>query len=165
MQNEIKNQIAEQVDYKLYKAITISFAEDNKETNISLSIKRVGSDKIKVFKLSGRYLKEVDISINDGGVSFEGGDGTYYVFVEKTPWLLSTVGILTMTAILLMIVGGFVYFTMFKNSHQKQIATLVEERLQEKLNKGEEITTEDTLKIRHEVEIELKSQHKNKKKK
>ena len=164
---EIINEINKLEDYNLYKAFTIPYLPevDDSEVTIQLSIQRTNPEKIKVYLMSGRALHEIECEVVDGVVTFSGEFGSYYVFVEKSAWITTTFGIITMTSVAVILLSLLVYFTMFKGkrSESRKIAELIEIRLQEKIANREEISTSDTLQIRKEVIEELK-QNKNKNK-
>ena len=158
---EITNEISKQKGYTLYKAFNflgISEYENSNDVTITLNVARTNAERIKVFLVKGRQFHEVELTLKDGKVSFDGLLGTYYVFLENQIWIATTWGIVVMALIVVAGLVVLVYFAMFrnKNSEAGLIAEKVERKLQEKIANGEKITTEETLKIRQEVIDSLK---------
>ena len=136
------------------------------DNTIQLSFERVDVNRLKVYVVEYDRLVEKTLTINNNTISFVGTGGVYYILSEKPAWIESNVGIIVIVSVFAVAVVGLGLLLIIKNkrpSLNKQIATLVEARLQEKIANGEQITTEETLKIREQIINELKEKQNNKK--
>lgn len=164
---EIVGGIENSDDYNVEKVLEIGNNDDFSDTTtITLSLDKVNAKKVKIFVLQDNKLVEKECLVEGKEISFVGGVGTYFILVEKPAWIASSAGILTITLSFVVILAAIFAFIVLRSKQQtgeKLIATLVETRLKEKISKGEEITTEDTLKIREQVVQELKNKKKDNK--
>ena len=160
--------IAGNENYNVYKVLNVENIENHENNKLSFSVKDVNPSKLRIFVLEGDTLVEKQLTIEDDKVTFEGGNGTYFILMAKPKWIETTGGILTMVILLVVICALVASPLLLKNKkakEEKYIQQEVNKRVTKKVEMGEEVTAEMANKIREEVINERSQNYKNDNKK
>ena len=148
-------------NYKVYRALMIG--TDNysmpSDTVISINLSKVNENRVRIFLISGNKLIEKDITVEDNAVVFKGQSGRYLIMVEKQNWLMTPIGITTisLSVFALVIVGVVVFLTLRpkKFVFEKAVNKELKRQIKEKVDKGIILTEEEITKLRQHIQDEM----------
>lgn len=152
-------------DYYLYKAITVGRPNEAfGNCSLEFTLNCINRD-VRVFLITKNGLEEKEVLVQDGVVSFMGGQGDYVILVERQSWWTTAWGITTIAVIVFaVVVAGLVVAIMARPKQamlDKEVNDELERLITYKANNGEQFTSEDIKRLRKEIKDNIKKNKKD----